>query len=362
MNLNQYSEALSNIYKAGVTAHLVGAPGIGKSDVNRQTKDKLSAEYGEEFGYVEVLCTAIDAPDVLGFLVPSKRDDGTAIAHYTMSNIVAKVEATGLNRGIINLEEFAQADQLTQKALAQLINEKQVGEHKLPDGWFIVMSSNRTKDKSGAGKMLSHITNRIITLNIMSDVDSYSEWYEREGKHPLGAAYAKARPGNLFSDEVPSKDGPFATPRSFTRAIDYLSLIAGNDANGNVQMKLPSDPVSQEVVAGLIGDGAAADLFSFLKVESILPSIEDVLKDPEHCKLPPESRLDGQYALMQLLLHYAESDNIEQLFTCGKRLNLELQTSMVRSLIKKSGGTLLNSPSISKFISEHRALIVGSLE
>lgn len=362
MNLSQYSEALSNIYKARVTAHLVGAPGIGKSEVNRQTVEKLSAEYGEQFGYVEVLCTAIDAPDVLGFLIPSKDDNGQAISSYTKSNIVTKVENTGCARGIINLEEFAQADQLTQKALAQLINEKQVGDHKLPDGWFIVMSSNRTKDKSGAGKMLSHITNRIITLNIMSDVESYSNWYEAEGKHPLGAAYAKARPGNLFSDEVPAKDGPFATPRSFTRAIDYLSLIAGKDVNGNVVMKLPSDSTSQEVVAGLIGEGSAADLFSFLKVESILPNIDDVLKDPAKCKIPPESRLDGQYALMQLLLHYAESDNIDALFTCGQRLNLELQTSMVRSLIKKSGGTLLNSPSISKFISEHRALIVGSLE
>jgi len=112
----------------------------------------------------------------------------------------------------------------------------------------------------------------------------------------------------------------------------------------------------------LIGEGGAADLFSFLKVENILPDIEDVLKDPKKAKLPPENRLDGQYAVMQLLLHYAVPENIDKLFEYGKRLNLELQTSMVRSLIKKSGGTLLNSPAISKFISEHRALIVGSLE
>jgi len=244
MKLNQYIEALPNLYKAGVTAHLVGAPGIGKSEVNRQAVEVLSKQYGEQFGYVEVLCTAIDAPDVLGFLVPSKRDDGTAIAHYTMSNIIAKIQATGCDRGICNLEEFGQADQLTQKALAQLINEKQVGDHKMPEGWFIVMSSNRTKDRSGAGKMLAHIINRIITLNITSDIESYGQWYENEGKHPMGAAYAKARPGNLFTDEVPSKDGPFATPRSFTRAIDYLAMIAGTDVNGNVSMKLPNDVIS----------------------------------------------------------------------------------------------------------------------
>lgn len=362
MKINEYSQALSNLYKAGVTAHLVGAPGIGKSAINRQTVEKLSKEYGDKFGYVEILCTAIDAPDVLGFLVPSKNDEGEAISHYTKSNIVTKVQETGCNRGIINLEEFAQADQLTQKALAQLINEKQVGEHKLPDGWFIVMSSNRTQDRAGAGKMLSHITNRIITLHITSDVDSYGEWYEAEGKHPMGMAYARTRPGIIFTDEVPSKDGPFCTPRSFTRAIDYLALVAGKNDKGHINMKLPSDPVSQEVVSGLIGEGSAADLFSFLKVESILPTIDEILKDPEHAKLPPEERMDGQYAAMQLILHYAESSNIEDLFTYGRRLNLELQTSMVRSLLRKSGGTLLNSPAISKFISENRALVVGSLE
>jgi len=362
MKISQYFEALPNLYKAGTTIHLVGAPGIGKTAVNRQGVEHMSELYGEQFGYAEVLCTAIDAPDVLGFLVPSKREDGQAVAHYTMSNVITKVEATGCERGILNLEEVGQADQLTQKALAQLMNERQVGDHKLPDGWFVVMSSNRVQDRAGAGRMLSHIINRIVTLEFTSDVESWSKWYEDEGKHPMGAAYAKARPGVLFTNEVPSKDGPYSTPRSFTRAIDYLSMIAGDDVNGNVNMKLPSDVICQEVVAGLMGEGSAADLFSFLKVESILPDITAILKDPKKAKLPPEDRLDGQYAVMQLLLHYAEPDNIEKLFDYGKRLNLELQTSLVRSLIKKSGGTLLNSPAISKFIADHRALIVGSLE
>lgn len=362
MKPSQYIEALPNLYKAGVTVHLKGAPGIGKSACNRQAVGHLSDTFGEEFGYVEILCTAIDAPDVLGFLVPSKREDGTAIAQYTMSNIINRVQQTGLERGILNLEEFGQADQLTQKALAQLINEKAVGDHALPEGWFIVMSSNRESDRSGATRQLAHIVNRVITIDFNSDVDSWAKWYEAEGKHPMGAAYAKARPGNIFTNEVPAKDGPYATPRSFTRAIDYLALIAGTDGDGNVNMKLPSDIISQEVISGLIGEGAAADLFSFLKVENIIPDIQDILKDPEKAKLPPENRLDGQYAVMQLLLHYANSDNIDTLFKYGKRLNLELQTSLVRSLIQQSGGTLLNSPAISKFIADNRALVVGSID
>lgn len=360
MKLNQYAKALSNLYKAGTTAHLVGAPGIGKSEANRQAVDILSKAYGEDFGYVEVLCTAIDAPDVLGFLVPSKDEDGTAISRYTKSNVITRVEATGLQRGVVNLEEFAQADQLTQKALAQLINDHAVGEFPLPEGWYIVMSSNRTKDRAGAGRMLSHIINRVITLDIASDIDSYSTWYESEGKHPMGLAYAKVHPGAIFTNEVPSHDGPFPSPRSFTRAIDYLSMDATFD-DGTVDMKLPSDPISQEVVSGLIGEGSAAQLFAFLKVESELPTIDQVLKNPKRAKLPKEERMDAQYAAMQMLVHYVNADNVEPLFTYGKRLNLELQTSMAKSMIEKTGGTLLNSPSISAFVAEHRALILGSI-
>lgn len=362
MKLSHYIEALPNLYEAGVTVHLVGAPGVGKSEVNRQAVPILSEKYGERFGYVEVLCTAIDAPDVLGFLVPSKREDGVAVAQYTMSNIINKVQATKCERGIINLEEFGQADQLTQKALAQLLNEKAVGDYKLPDGWFVVMSSNRVKDKSGAGRMLSHIINRIVTIEVESDVNSYATWYESEGKHPMGAAYAKARPGNIFTNEVPTKDGPYATPRSFTRAIDYLAMIAGNAADGTLNMKLPSDPISQEVVQGLIGEGAAADLFSFLKVENVIPTINEILKDPKEAKVPPTSRMDAQYAAMQLLLHYADADNISKLFTYGKRLNLELQTSFIRSLMQKSEGKLIDTPEIVEFMTEHRELILGSMQ
>lgn len=359
MKLNEYSHAILNLYKAGTTVHLVGPPGIGKSESNRQAVGLLSNHYGEDFGYVEVLCTAIDAPDVLGFLVPSKDENGVAISKYTKSNVITRVEATGAPRGIINLEEFAQADQLTQKALAQLINDHAVGDHSLPEGWFIVMSSNRTEDRSGAGRMLSHIINRVVTLEIASDIESYGEWYDKENKHPMGLAYAKARPGAIFTNEVPSKDGPFTTPRSYTRAIDYLSMEAMLE-NGTVSMKLPSDSLSREVVAGLIGQGAAADLFAFLKVENELPTMEQILKNPKTAKLPKEERMDAQYAAMQMVVHYVNPDNVDTLFKYGSRLNLELQTSMVKSMLNKTGGTLLNSPAISAFIAEHRALIINS--
>ena len=362
MKLKDLANEFVNLYKAGVTIHLVGAPGIGKSEINRDSVDMISDKIGHKLGYVEVLCTAIDAPDVLGFLVPSKREDGQPVSTYTMPNIIAKVQATGLSHGIINLEEFAQADQLTQKALAQLINDHGIGEHKLPEGWFITMSSNRAKDKSGANKMLAHIMNRVVTLEIESDLDSFMEWYERNMKHPMGGAFARARPGVIFTNEVPQHEKPYATPRSFVRAMDYLAMLAGDEPDGTPKMNLPSTPVAQEVVAGLVGDGAAAELFAFLKVANELPTLQEILDDPENAKLPDEARLDAQYAAMQLLIHHVDNNNVDKLFAYGRRLNLELQVSMVRSFISKTGGACMNSTYLSEFIAENRDLIIGSAE
>jgi hypothetical protein len=126
-------------------------------------------------------------------------------------------------------------------------------------------------------------------------------------------------------------------------------------------VRLPSDPVTQEFVGGFIGDGASAELFSFIKTANELPTPEEVIADPSGCKVPAQENLSAQYAAMQMAVHYADADTIEPLATYIFRLNRELQTSAVHQLIEKTGGALINSPALTDWVSKHSNLITATL-
>ena len=361
MKILELIRELPELYADRTTIHLLGAPGIGKSSLSKQVADILAAKTGVPFGYVDVVMPTVDAPDIRGFLVPTKDEMGVATSYYTKSPIIQQIEDTGLDHGVLMLDEFLQAEMLTAKAAAQIILDHKIGEWDIPEGWWVMMASNRAKDKSGANRMMSHIINRLITLEVDSDIESWAVWASNEGAHPMTMAFAKSRPGVIFTDEVPSKDEPFATPRSYWRAMQYLTRKAGEDKDGNANMFLPNDPISNEIVTGYIGTGAASELFAFLKVADIIPTIEDMLKSPDKCKLPPGSRLDGAFAVSAMISHYVTAKNVDKLWTVCERLPVELQTSTALTMLQSSGGALLNSKSLNDWISRNRTLISNSM-
>ena len=347
-----------NWYESDTSLHLVGSPGSGKTTVVTEDYPRiLSEHFGEEFGVHEEVCTSIDAPDARGFLVPAKDPKtGKGISYFTRPAIMPTEEYMDAHpRGIMVLDERSQAQLLTQTALAPAVLKKQFGEHFLRPGWRVISTSNRLSDKSAVIRPPMHLINREATIEIQFDIDSSSFWWEKNDMHPMGIAFAKAHPG-IFANEVPSEPKPYNTPRSYTMAWNFLKNVAGTDADGNPNMKIVTDHISQEFIAGYIGDGSSAELFSFLKVADELPTIEEILAKPGKAKCP--DRLDAAYAGVQLCLHHCDATNIDQIWEWTERLPLELQTSAAKSMLDRSGGQLLNSKRLGKWIAKNRALVL----
>lgn len=361
MRILDLISAFPDLYKAGDAVHLIGPPGIGKTDVLRnEVRARLGGMYNTEFGYHEVQVPTIDAPDVRGFLVPTQvtRPDGTKYpsAFYTRSALIPSEEYLKQHpRGIMVLDERNAGDMLTLKALAPAVLWKQFGEHKLPDGWIVVSTSNRISDRAGVSKPPTHLVNRERVVQMVADCDSWAVWAEEKGLHPMGIAFAKKFVGSVFTDAVPAGDGPFPTPRSFVAALKYLALRAGVDKDGNPNMALPDDPLAQEVVAGSVGDGTASQMFAFFKLHTELPDVEDIIKDPTGAKCP--TRLDAAYAAMQMCIHYAQAKNADQIWQYVERLPKELQVSAAHSLIGKLKGSLLNTKRLGQWVANNSALI-----
>lgn len=367
MLMKDYLKESSQIawYESGTSLHLIGPPGCGKTSVAIHDVPIILGKYltqklGREIvmGVHEEVCTSIDAVDVRGFLVPSKDKQGRGISYFTRPGIMPTSEYLEEHPyGIFVLDERSQAQLLTQTALGPVVLDKKFGTlHQLPPGWRVISTSNRLSDKSAVVRPPMHLINREGTLEIEFDILSASLWWENVNHmHPMGIAHAKARPG-IFVNEVPAEPVPYCTARSYTMAWDYLKVVAGQDADGHPNMNIITDHISQEFVAGYIGEGAASELFAYLKVADELPTIEEIIKKPTKAKCP--DRLDAAYAGVQLCLHHAKASNIDPIWEWTERLPIELQTSAAQSLLEKSGGQLLNSPKLGKWITKNRALVL----
>lgn len=361
MNLEQLLKKLPELYTSGIPVHMQSIPGLGKTSVMRQACKVLSKEYGEEFGFIDMLIPTVDAQDLKGYLIPHKNEDGTATSLYTQPNVLREIEATGLKRGIIAFDEFRQGEQLTQKACAEPILAHKIGTYQIPEGWYIIMASNRAKDKSGAGKSMAHITNRVCVLDIEPSVDAWCTWAADHNIHPMGLGFARAFPGVVFNDEPPADpDQAFCTARSFTRAMEFLSQ-SHIDASGEFIMEIKTDPLTNEIVNGLVGASAGAEMGAYFKCAELMPSYEEMMANPKGCKLPPGARLDAQYGVSAMVIHYADAKSVDKLFIVAERLVKELQTTTILGLLKKSGGTLLNAKSLNTWISQNRTLVSASM-
>lgn len=348
-------------YEAGDAVHLIGPPGCGKSSIIRnEVVNILTAKYGEQFGCFVTTPATMDAPDYKGICFPVKQADGTVQSVFTRSPELPSPEYFAKHpRGIYFVDELSSAEHLTQKALAAVLLEKQVGNYTLPDGWVVWAASNRTTDRAGAVRMLSHIRNRVTEIAMENDALSWAVWAEANGIHPLIIAWAKQNPAVAFVDEVPNTDRPFSTARSVVRAAKKLQVGMRRDEEGKlIDMELPSDPLIQQAVYGDIGEGAGANMFGFLKVWDQLPTLDEIMSDPSKAKCPTE--LSAGWAAGQMCIHYASGQNIDKLWTYCERLPREIQVSMAKSLLERSGSALLNSPKLIKWIHANKALITSS--
>jgi len=359
MRLSQFVNAFPNLYKTKVPVVLKSPPGIGKSETINSLPSLMSKFYKEQFGLVTIHATVLDAPDVLGILMPMAEANGEQVAKYSEPHIMRLVRKTGKARGILFIDEIGQADHLVQKALAPLFapNERRIGEHFLPDGWFVIGASNRTEDRSGVAKELSHFINRQCQINIDANIDDWTDWADTHGIHPMLVGFAQFRPGVVMTNEVPARPGPYCTPRSFTFVASYM-----NNMVDSKNMVLPNDPVTQSVISGYIGDAAAAELFAYLKVHEFLPDWEDIVSDPAKCKTPPLERLDAAYAVSNLLSTNVDEQTLEPVFTYMLRMPKELQTATARKIIQRIGGKALMLPMVEEFIKDNKALIINSIQ
>lgn len=277
-----------------------GPPGIGKSESIAQ----LAAEYKAPL--IDIRLSQYDSVDLRG--IPSP-EDGT-----TVWNVPSTLPFTSNKRfaqyssGVIFLflDELNSATPATLAVCYQLINDRAVGEHKLMDNVVVIAAGNRDGDKGVTNRMPLPLANRFIHTELVLDVQAWTLWAQSAGLPPVGIAYFNWRKDKLNSFDPSSPEKAFCTPRTAAKALKYLG-----------KNNLAKD-VKQAIMAGLVGDGVAAEIWGFVDTYSKITPLSEILKDPKKAEIPKEESM--RYAMAVSLSSEMDRKTVGAIHTYVSRM------------------------------------------
>jgi len=355
MKFNDIIARIPYWYAGKKCVYLTSPPGRGKTSVLTDAPRLLSSATGKNIGVVIINGPLLTPADSIGYLVPRKvtTERGEHMESlYTDPFWFRTREGKRLDEydgGIIVVDEADKMDLDVKKVIGEAALSGRLGPHTLPPGWIVWMAGNRQKDRSGSTKELDHLINRRIQIDVSDDIESWNDWAATNNVPYLYRAFANQNIDVVFSDGVPKEQGPWCTPRSLSEMGFYHDrLPKGPDG------VLPDDELTCEEVAGGIGDAAAGQLFSFVKLEREMPKFEDIVANPKTCKLP--SKPDASMLVAFNLAHRAAPQNIDPVVEYMERLGREFGVIFGRSAVRRDA-RLLASKGMAKWVKENSTLM-----
>jgi hypothetical protein len=264
-----------------------GPPGIAKSQVPFEAARILEGMTEEKWGVVDIRLLLLEPSDMRGLPYVDQGDNCQwAPAPFFPTDPESK--------GIIFLDEITAANQTLQKAALQLVQDRTVGEYKLPVGWLVVAAGNRVKDRGGLAKMPKPLENRFMHVEMKPDLEGWVAWAYTAQTVPSDIIAFNRWKGNvLYSMSEDSVAWP--TPRSWEKAgkalINYekqQAVVSKYLANSSELKKYDvtvNDDEKKEsfsnmirlAMQGYVGQGLASEFMAYREIYKDLPNPEDII-------------------------------------------------------------------------------------
>lgn len=302
---------------------LVGAPGVGKTDVVKEAAkandfDLLLSHPGLE-----------DPTDVKGLPWLSANSDHAQFVPFgTLHKALNATRPT-----LWFLDDFGQGVTSVQTAYMPLLLDRQVAGHRLPDCVTMVAATNRRGDRSGVSGILEAVKSRFLSiLNVVVSADDWQIWAAKNGVHPMVTAFLRFRP-DLLHDFAPNVEiANYPAPRTWANVSKLL------------QTEKLTKELTRPMVAGAVGVGAAAEFLEFIETCADMPMPEQILMAPDKVKLPKGAAT--QYALASALAYSATANTFPAIVSFAMRYVREAEESEIAVITIKEA--LMRNPDLKR--------------
>jgi len=241
-----------------------GNIGIGKSEAISQLCK------ANDWGFKDTRGSQLDPSDLMGLPVMNPQEMKAYFLKY--SDILPDTELK--NQGILFLDELPQAPDMVKSAMYQLINDRSLGDYKLPENWIVIGAGNREDDGGVYFEMPLALKDRFQGVELLPDYKGFVEYvsnkYRKESALDNMIAYLTYQIGN-DKDKIYKPDENsfnFPTFRSWEKALK--SVKYGKD--------------EFNAITDNVGDHIAVDYITFKELVREIPNAESLIKSKEYFK------------------------------------------------------------------------------
>lgn len=251
---------------------LIGPPGVGKTQIMEQISQEM------EIGLVAYTITHHTRQSAVGLPFIEKKQYGSreyTVTEYTMSEIVAsiydKIESTGLEEGILFIDEINCVSETLAPTMLQFLQCKTFGSHRIPEGWIIVTAGNPPEYNKSVREFDVVTLDRIKKITVEPDFEVWKEYAYRENIHPAILSYLGIKRQNFCQIETTVDGKRFATPRGWE---DLSELICVYE---RLEKKADRDVVGQYIQFPAIAKDFANYLELYYKYQRTY-HVDDILR------------------------------------------------------------------------------------
>lgn len=242
----QKNEDGSYCYKesARMPFYVEGKPGIGKTEIVRQVAEELG------IGFVSFSITHHTRSTLLGLPVIVEKEN-YKYTEYTMSEIIAKVklaEEAGYKEGILLLDEFNCASETIYPMMLALLQTRNIGYYRLPEGWNLVLLGNPKQYNKSAREQDAAILDRVRKIEVDASVKDFLDYAKGKNFHPAVQQYLASNSMNLYYSNQTVDTKELVTCRGWENLSH--ALYAYEKLKQDVDVKTVEQFIKSEEIAG----------------------------------------------------------------------------------------------------------------
>jgi hypothetical protein len=287
-------ELLALAYRANIPALLIGAHGLGKSEIAAAAADTIGIDC------VSRDLSLMEPPDLVGLPKVVEKNGSPATA-FLPPEFLPRETGRG---GFLLIEEINRAPRYMQACCLELLTSRRLNSYVLPKGWLPVACINPRAEGYAVDLLDTALMSRFMQISVCASVDSWALWAAANNIHPKVIEYVTSVPNAL--DELLGG----SNPRSWTYASRTLQA-----AGADLLARSPDTIVT--ALNGLIGPVHTTALLRLLYGTEVALKPADLLRDWPAAKATmkrwlQQGRLDLLAASMRTVLQWLRPDGVAE--------------------------------------------------
>jgi hypothetical protein len=215
----------------------------------------------------------------------------------------------------------------------------------------VIAAGNPASERGVHFSMPRPLRNRFVHLDLEPNFEDWTKWAVKAAIRPEILAFLRFKPALLHDSDATSDQNAWPTPRSWEMASQVLTGVAKRQGSTGFAA---GTAIEAALLEGTIGQAATTEFVAFLRLFRQLPSVPEILLNPDKAPVPeePSARIAVATALGRVLTDHSIAKGMVYL----NRLPIEMRVLSMRDAAVRDRA-ITHTPEFVQFGIEHAEVL-----